>query len=165
MQRPLLPLTARHRTTSRRALEQVGFAVIDEQQPSFLFERSVLITGEVPCTTGYAPGLPPQQAWLHHSWQPDPLVFDDQALILNVRGKGLVVLTGCGHAGVVNIARYARRFTGDQPLHGLLGGFHLSRTVFISGMSSPSVPCSALHGGRWPSSLVWALWLTRCFMS
>jgi 7,8-dihydropterin-6-yl-methyl-4-(beta-D-ribofuranosyl)aminobenzene 5'-phosphate synthase len=113
----------------------------------------MLITGEVPRTTGYAPGLPPQQAWLHHSWRPDPLVFDDQALILNVRGKGLVVLTGCGPAGVVNIARYARRLTGDQPLHGLLGGFHLSRPVFISGMSSPSVPCSAPNVSRWPCTV------------
>jgi len=109
-------------TTSRRALEQAGFDIIEEQQPSFLFDRSVLITGEVPRTTGYEPGFPPQQAWLHNSWQPDPLVLDDQALILNVRGKGLVVLTGCGHAGVVNIARYARRFTGDQPLHACSAG-------------------------------------------
>jgi 7,8-dihydropterin-6-yl-methyl-4-(beta-D-ribofuranosyl)aminobenzene 5'-phosphate synthase len=117
-------------TTSRRALREAGFDVIEEQQPSFLFARSVLITGEVPRTTGYEPGLPRQQAWLHDKWQPDPLVLDDQALIMNVRGKGLVVLTGCGHAGVVNIARYARRLTGDQPLYALLGGFHLNGPVF-----------------------------------
>ncbi len=42
--------------TSRRALLDGGFDVIEEQQPSFLFERSVLITGEVPRTTGYEPG-------------------------------------------------------------------------------------------------------------
>jgi 7,8-dihydropterin-6-yl-methyl-4-(beta-D-ribofuranosyl)aminobenzene 5'-phosphate synthase len=117
-------------TTSRRALTEAGFDVIEEQQPSFVFERSVLVTGEVPRTTGYEPGFPPQQAWLGGSWQPDPLVLDDQALIINVRGKGLVVLTGCGHAGVVNIARYARRLTGDQPLYALLGGFHLNGPLF-----------------------------------
>jgi 7,8-dihydropterin-6-yl-methyl-4-(beta-D-ribofuranosyl)aminobenzene 5'-phosphate synthase len=117
-------------TTSRRALAEAGFDVIEEQQPSFLFDRSVLVTGEVPRTTGYEPGFPPQQAWIAGGWQPDPLVLDDQALILNVSGKGLVVLTGCGHAGVINIARYARRLTGGQPLYALLGGFHLNGPLF-----------------------------------
>ena len=117
-------------TTSRRALAEAGFDVIEEQQPSFLFDRSVLVTGEVPRTTGYEPGFPPQQAWIAGGWKPDPLVLDDQALILNVSGKGLVVLTGCGHAGVINIARYARRLTGGQPLYALLGGFHLNGPLF-----------------------------------
>jgi 7,8-dihydropterin-6-yl-methyl-4-(beta-D-ribofuranosyl)aminobenzene 5'-phosphate synthase len=117
-------------TTSRRALAEAGFDVIEERQPSFLFDRSVLITGEVPRTTGYEPGFPPQQAWVGGAWQPDPLVLDDQALIVNVAGRGLVVITGCGHAGVINIARYAQRLTGGQPLYGLIGGFHLSGPLF-----------------------------------
>jgi 7,8-dihydropterin-6-yl-methyl-4-(beta-D-ribofuranosyl)aminobenzene 5'-phosphate synthase len=117
-------------TTSRRALAEAGFEVIEEQQPSFLFDRSVLVTGEVPRTTGYEPGFPPQQAWVSGSWQPDPLVLDDQALIVSVAGKGLVVITGCGHAGVINITRYARLLTGGQPLYALLGGFHLNGPLF-----------------------------------
>jgi 7,8-dihydropterin-6-yl-methyl-4-(beta-D-ribofuranosyl)aminobenzene 5'-phosphate synthase len=117
-------------TTSRRALAEAGFDVIEEQQPSFLFDRSVLVTGEVPRTTGYEPGFPPQQAWIGGGWQPDPLVLDDQALIVNVAGRGLVVITGCGHAGVINIARYAQRLTGGQPLYALLGGFHLNGPLF-----------------------------------
>ncbi len=116
--------------TSSRALAEAGFDVIEERQPSFLFERSVLVTGEVPRTTGYEPGFPPQQAWIGGSWQPDPLVLDDQALIINVTGKGLVVVTGCGHAGVVNIARYARLLTGGQQLYALVGGFHLNGPLF-----------------------------------
>jgi len=117
-------------TTSRGALAGAGFEVIEERQPSFLFDQSVLITGEVARTTGYEPGFPLQQAWLDGGWQPDPLVLDDQALIVNVAGKGLVVITGCGHAGVVNIARYASRLTGGQPLYALLGGFHLNGPLF-----------------------------------
>ena len=117
-------------STSRRALDEAGFDVIEEQQPSFLFDRSVLITGEVPRTTGYEPGVPPQQAWIGGDWEPDPLVLDDQALIVNVTGRGLVVITGCGHAGVINIARYAQRLTGGQPLYALLGGFHLNGPLF-----------------------------------
>jgi 7,8-dihydropterin-6-yl-methyl-4-(beta-D-ribofuranosyl)aminobenzene 5'-phosphate synthase len=117
-------------TTSRSALAGAGFEIIEEQQPSFLFDRSVLVTGEVPRTTGYEPGFPPQQAWLGGRWQADPLVLDDQALIVNVAGQGLVVITGCGHAGVVNIARYAQRLTAGQPLYALLGGFHLNGPLF-----------------------------------
>lgn len=117
-------------TTSRRALTEAGFDIIEERQPSFLFNRSVLITGEVARTTGYEPGFPPQQAWAGGGWQPDPLVLDDQALIINVTGRGLVVITGCGHAGVGNITRYARRLTGGQPLYALLGGFHLNGPLF-----------------------------------
>ena len=117
-------------TTSRRALEEAGFDIIEERQPSFLFGRSVLITGEVPRTTKYEPGFPPQQALLADGWEPDPLVLDDQALIVNVADKGLVVVTGCGHAGVVNITRYARRLCKDEPLYALLGGFHLNGPLF-----------------------------------
>jgi len=94
-------------TTSKRALEEVGFGIVEDRQPSFLLDGSVLVTGEVDRTTGYELGFPPQQAWSGKSWQPDPLVLDDQALVVNVAGKGLVVLTGCGHADVVNISRYA----------------------------------------------------------
>ena len=117
-------------TTSKRALTEAGFDVIEERQPSFLFSRSILVTGEVPRVTGYEPGLPAQQAFVGGKWEPDPLVLDDQALIVNVAGKGLVVLTGCGHAGVVNIARYAGLLSGGQPLHALIGGFHLNGPVF-----------------------------------
>ena len=116
--------------TSANALREAGFDIVENQQPSFLLDRSVLITGEVPRVSGYEPGFPIQQAWIDEVWQPDPLVLDDQALIVNVRGKGLIVISGCGHAGMVNISRYARRLTGEQPLHALLGGFHLNGPIF-----------------------------------
>jgi 7,8-dihydropterin-6-yl-methyl-4-(beta-D-ribofuranosyl)aminobenzene 5'-phosphate synthase len=115
---------------SRRALADAGFEVIEERQPSFLFDRSVLVTGEVPRTTGYEPGFPPQQAWLGGRWEPDPLVLDEQAFIVDVRDKGLVVITGCGHPGIVNICHYARRLTRDRPLYAVMGGFHLNGPIF-----------------------------------
>jgi len=117
-------------TTSRSALIGAGFEIVEERQPSFLFEQSVLVTGEVARTTGYEPGFPPQQAWLDGSWQPDPLVLDDQALVVDIKGKGLLVITGCGHAGVVNICRYARMLAKDRPLHAVIGGFHLNGPIF-----------------------------------
>jgi 7,8-dihydropterin-6-yl-methyl-4-(beta-D-ribofuranosyl)aminobenzene 5'-phosphate synthase len=117
-------------TTSRQGLTGAGFEIIEDRQPSFLLDGSVLITGEVPRVTGYEPGFPPQRAWLGGKWEPDPLVLDDQAIVISVRDKGLIVLTGCGHAGIVNICRYALRLTGDQPLYAALGGFHLNGPRF-----------------------------------
>ena len=117
-------------TTSRRALEEAGFSIIEQRQPSFLYDRSVLITGEVDRVSGFERGFPGHQAWRGASWEPDPLILDDQALIVHVAGRGLVVLTGCGHAGIINICRYAQRLTGVPTLHAVIGGFHLSGPAF-----------------------------------
>src|SRR5580692_3569791 len=117
-------------TLSRGALEREGFGVIERRQPSLL-AGGILITGEVDRVTEFERGMPPQhQAWDGQRWQHDPAVIDDQALVINVRGRGLVVVTGCGHAGVVNIIRHAMRLTGVRSLLAVIGGFHLSGPAF-----------------------------------
>ena len=118
-------------TLSRRALDGEGFEVIERRVPSLLLDGSVLITGEVDRTTEFEHGMPPaHQAWDGNEWAHDPLVIDDQALVVHVRGRGLVVLTGCGHSGSVNIVRHARRLTGVDRLCALVGGFHLGGPAF-----------------------------------
>ena len=113
-------------TVSRAALTESGFNVIEEsRQPSFLLHKSLLVTGEVDRTVPYEKGLRGQEILVEKSWKPDPLTLDDQALIANVRGKGLVVITGCGHSGIINICKYARKLTGIKTIHAILGGFHL----------------------------------------
>jgi 7,8-dihydropterin-6-yl-methyl-4-(beta-D-ribofuranosyl)aminobenzene 5'-phosphate synthase len=117
-------------TLSRGALEREGFTVIERRQPSLL-AGGILITGEVDRVTEFERGMPPQhQAWDGHGWRHDPAVIDDQALVISVRGRGLVVITGCGHAGVVNIIRHAMRLTGTDRLLAVIGGFHLSGPAF-----------------------------------
>lgn len=117
-------------TTSRRALIDAGFQITEARRPSFLFEDSVLITGEVDRTTAFETGFPIHEAYRNDSWEPDPLILDDQALIVHVAGKGLVILTGCGHSGIVNICRYASRLTGVERIYAVLGGFHLNGPLF-----------------------------------
>jgi 7,8-dihydropterin-6-yl-methyl-4-(beta-D-ribofuranosyl)aminobenzene 5'-phosphate synthase len=117
-------------TVSRAALEAEGFAVVERRQPSLLLDSAVLLTGEVDRTTEFEHGLPFHEAWRDGGWEPDPLIADEQALVVHVRGQGLVVLTGCGHAGAVNIARHALRLTGVERLHAMLGGFHLTGAAF-----------------------------------
>ena len=111
-------------TPSRQAIEGAGFVVIEDQQPSFLLDGELLITGEVDRTTDFENGMPPtHQAWRDGSWYPDQAVHDDQAVVLHIRDKGLVVLTGCGHSGIVNIVRHAKRLTGVDQGYAVLGGF------------------------------------------
>jgi 7,8-dihydropterin-6-yl-methyl-4-(beta-D-ribofuranosyl)aminobenzene 5'-phosphate synthase len=51
---------------------------------------------------------------------------DDQALFVNVGGKGLMVVTGCAHAGLINTVKQARRITRSSEVHAVIGGFHLA---------------------------------------
>ena len=58
------------------------------------------------------------------------MIWDDQNLIVNVRGKGLVVVSGCSHAGAVNVVRNAQRLTGEERVAGFIGGLHLTGGIF-----------------------------------
>ena len=128
-------------STSKSALQGAGFEIIEERQPSFLLDGSLLVTGEVDRTSDFEQGFPIHQAFRDGDWQPDPLILDDQAVVLHVRDKGLVVMTGCGHAGIVNIVRYAKKLTGVDEVYAVIGGFHLGGPLF-----EPIIPatCEAL---------------------
>ncbi len=65
------------------------------------------MTGEVDRTTDFERGLPFHEAWRGDGWEPDPLIADEQALVVYVRDRGLVAVTGWGDAGR------------PGPLHGL----------------------------------------------
>jgi 7,8-dihydropterin-6-yl-methyl-4-(beta-D-ribofuranosyl)aminobenzene 5'-phosphate synthase len=83
-------------TPSRQAIEGAGFVIIEDRQPSFLLDGELLVTGEGDRTTDFETGMPStHQAWRDGSWSPDQVVHDDQAVVLHIRDKGLVVLTGC----------------------------------------------------------------------
>ena len=116
--------------TSRSALEDLGFCIVEERQPSFLLDEAVLITGEVDRTTAFETGFHGHEALRHGGWQADPLILDDQALVVSLRDRGLVILSGCGHAGIVNTVRYARKLTGVDAVAAIIGGFHLSGPMF-----------------------------------
>ena len=116
--------------SSRISLEDMGFAIVEERQPSFLLDGAVLITGEVDRSTPFETGFAGHEARRGEAWEPDPLILDDQALVVRVRDRGLVILTGCGHAGIVNTVRYARRLTACDEVAAIVGGFHLSGPMF-----------------------------------
>jgi 7,8-dihydropterin-6-yl-methyl-4-(beta-D-ribofuranosyl)aminobenzene 5'-phosphate synthase len=114
----------------RGALLQEGAELIEGKEPSLLLDKRALVTGQVARTTGFEKGFPIHHALVDGRWQPDPWIYDDQALVFHLRGKGLAILTGCGHAGVINIIRHARNVTGIENVYALIGGFHLTGPLF-----------------------------------
>jgi 7,8-dihydropterin-6-yl-methyl-4-(beta-D-ribofuranosyl)aminobenzene 5'-phosphate synthase len=114
----------------RQRLAQDGIEFIEERGPSLLLDDLLLVTGQVPRTTSFEVGLPLHHALIDGSWQPDPYLYDDQAIVVHVRDNGLVVVTGCGHAGVINTVQHAQRLTGVEKTAAVMGGFHLSGAFF-----------------------------------
>jgi 7,8-dihydropterin-6-yl-methyl-4-(beta-D-ribofuranosyl)aminobenzene 5'-phosphate synthase len=100
--------------------------VIEEVGPSFVVDGMVLVSGEIARTNDFETGFPIHYAKRDGQWTPDPLIVDDQCVIVNVRDQGLVIATGCGHAGIVNTIRNAQALTGIQEVHAVIGGFHLT---------------------------------------
>lgn len=114
---------------SHTDLAREGVEVIEERGPTLLVDGSVLITGQVERTTDFEPGFPIQYRRRGHDWEPDYMVWDDQGVIVQVAGKGLVVMSSCSHSGVINVLRNARRLTGVDKLHAFVGGCHLTGAI------------------------------------
>ncbi len=111
--------------------------IIEETGPSMLVDRGILVSGEVARRTEFEKGFAVHFANRDGNWEPDPLIVDDQCAIMNLQGQGLVIITGCGHAGVINIIRNAQMLTGIQSVYAVIGGFHLT-----GGLFEPIIPAT-----------------------
>jgi 7,8-dihydropterin-6-yl-methyl-4-(beta-D-ribofuranosyl)aminobenzene 5'-phosphate synthase len=99
---------------------------VKTKKPYLLADYTILITGEIPREIEFEKGYPQQRAFIDGKWLPDPEVWDDRALIIKVKQKGSVVISGCAHAGIINTTLYAQKITGSTEIHAILGGFHLA---------------------------------------
>lgn len=83
----------------------------------------VFVTGEVPRQTDFESGDPGFTVRSGPAAVPDPF-RDDLSLILKT-SRGLVLVLGCAHAGLINILEHAIARTGEHRVHAILGGTHL----------------------------------------
>jgi 7,8-dihydropterin-6-yl-methyl-4-(beta-D-ribofuranosyl)aminobenzene 5'-phosphate synthase len=104
--------------------------VIRTKQPSLVADGMVCVTGEIPRKTSFERGLDRHMFYDDNSWQPDPLILDDRAIVVKVKGKGLVIISGCAHAGIINTISYAQHITGVENVYAIFGGFHLAGKAF-----------------------------------
>ncbi len=109
-------------------LTTFGAEVIATTEPQALLDGMFFVSGEIPRVTSFERGYPGQMRLADdgQSWEPDELLMDERFLAVNVAGKGLVVLSACSHAGVVNVLMHARDSFPGVPLHAVMGGLHLS---------------------------------------
>ncbi|HMD32399.1 MAG TPA: MBL fold metallo-hydrolase [Candidatus Acidoferrales bacterium] len=107
---------------TRREYEALGGTIIENAKPVQLFP-GVWLTGPVP-------RVYPERNWsvtgnvVTPGGPVEDNVPEDQALVFDT-DRGLVMLTGCGHAGIVNILDYARHTVRPAPIYAAIGGFHL----------------------------------------
>ncbi|MEM3592130.1 MAG: MBL fold metallo-hydrolase [Candidatus Bathyarchaeia archaeon] len=103
---------------------------IEARQPYLAADGLVLITGEIPRTTHFETGYPQHRAFIDGRWEPDPWIWDERALVIYIKRKGLVVVSGCSHAGIINTLLYARQLAGTKEVYAVLGGLHLAGKEF-----------------------------------
>jgi 7,8-dihydropterin-6-yl-methyl-4-(beta-D-ribofuranosyl)aminobenzene 5'-phosphate synthase len=115
---------------SRRDLEAEGVEVIEDSVQTLLLDSTVLVSGQVERLTAFEQGFPIHYAHSEAGWELDPMIWDDQNLIINIKDKGLVVVSGCSHAGAVNVLHNAQRLTGEERVAGFIGGLHLTGGIF-----------------------------------
>lgn len=129
----------------REILETANIELIETKEPTLLAGDSLVVSGQVARTTSFEPGSPGCLLWKDGKWQPDDLVSDDQSVAVNVRGKGLVVVTGCAHAGIVNTIRHMQAITGVEQIYAVIGGLHLQ----IPSVVVPSVAAIKEMAPQW----------------
>jgi len=104
-------------------LESLGASFTMATEPVKITDN-IMTTGEVPMVTEYEEIDPALFVKTNAGWQPDKLL-DDLALIINTE-KGLIVVLGCAHRGVINTLYHARQLAGTKQIYAVLGGAHLT---------------------------------------
>ena len=103
-----------------------GVKIIRSQEP-YKLGQGCWTTGYIPRRSFEKSGRPTKLLYRSGSeFIPDDL-DEDQAIVMNVKDKGLIVLSGCAHSGIVNTVNYAKEFTGVDTIYAIIGGFHLAR--------------------------------------
>ena len=112
------------------AIQKTGIDVVKTKTPHALASGLIFSLGEVERVTDFEKGMPGAIIEREGKFEPD-LILDDHGLVLNLKEKGLVIITGCAHSGIINTVKYAKKITGVDTVYAVMGGFHLTGPEFI----------------------------------
>jgi len=108
---------------SKEDIEALGVKVVEVKTPVEIVPGAYF-TGKIERVTSYEKVPASQQVKRGEKIESDTFP-GEQAVFFNVKGKGLVVLSGCAHCGIVNTVKHARKVSGTEKVHAIMGGFHL----------------------------------------
>jgi 7,8-dihydropterin-6-yl-methyl-4-(beta-D-ribofuranosyl)aminobenzene 5'-phosphate synthase len=114
---------------SRDIVQSKGFKIVETKDPYFLLDGNALFLGEIPRSTDFEKGFPIAHYEEQGIEKPDSIA-DDTSIAINLKGKGLIIISGCAHAGIINTILHARQVTGVERIHAVMGGFHLNGPLF-----------------------------------
>jgi len=110
-------------------IESAGAKVNRSLDAHTVLDNMFLISGYIPGVTPYETGLVNGIQYYPEKgkWEKDAEIADERFLMVNVKGKGIIMFTGCSHRGVVNASKESVNLLGGKvPLHAVVGGYHLA---------------------------------------
>jgi 7,8-dihydropterin-6-yl-methyl-4-(beta-D-ribofuranosyl)aminobenzene 5'-phosphate synthase len=89
----------------------------------------LLTTGTIPRTTDFEEiiGISDRKVEKQGAME-EEMFLDDGALVMKIEKKGLVIVTGCAHSGIINTIQQGQKLGGDEKVYALIGGFHLTQS-------------------------------------
>jgi len=113
----------------RELIEPSGCPIVQVLSPMVFANGYVATLTDIPRVTNFEKGLPNTYYKQDGTFYKDE-IKDDQGVVIHIRDKGLVVITGCGHSGIINTILYAQKITGVEKIYAVIGGFHLNGPYF-----------------------------------
>lgn len=107
---------------SKEAAEALGASFNLTREPVWI-SGNIVTSGEIPMVTEYETVDSVLYVEEKGELKPDPL-WDDQALFLKSE-KGLIIILGCAHRGIINTIKHAQKLTGVKAVYAVIGGTHL----------------------------------------
>ncbi|KAK5265171.1 hypothetical protein LTR96_009539 [Exophiala xenobiotica] len=114
-----------------------GAQLVENASSHAISDGFFAVTGPIPRLTSYETGIPGGIRLVdkvgdhERTWTKDEEIKEERVVVCRLKGKGLVVFTGCSHAGIINIANHVlQTFSSpakpNDDFYALIGGYHLA---------------------------------------
>lgn len=116
---------------TRETVETLGITLVESTDAVPILDGAAVFLGQVPRVTPFEQ-IAPNRFYEENGIEKQDIIEDDTSIVFNLRDKGLVIISGCAHSGIINTVSHAIDITGIEQIYAIMGGFHLSGADFDS---------------------------------